>query len=496
MAPAPGLADASATCVPGVPGDAEFKKHPAWECNTKILVRSSTANDTVQTAITSAIGIWNVVYGHDGLPAFVSAATSAADTVNVTLVTGSGLWFCGTTNTSSRQITIERSSSSTNCGGSTSSNPVQVGALSKIIAHELAHSIGFPHLSENGSRPAADHCVAALPDAGGLNGALCQLEILHVKYYYGTYDDLVEPSTYIANGFEVDGPTAATPPDAVTLRAIPHWDGAPPTFVRYTWSSTAPSIAQVSSSTTATSTVTAVSPGSTTIRVRITGSGYLVLNPQSGDVPFTVIPPPPTGLNATSITHNSALIRWTNGAAAATTSLYYKRSTDVNWTNSVTGITAGTTSRQLTNLAAQTIYSVRAQHVQNGQSSVFTPIIQFTTLAAPPPPPPTITNFRVTGCTQQQAGGKTYNYFTMAWDATPDQTTGSYQIAMNTTNNVAAAAVILTVPATTETGVVGGYLSSPLLMSRWFWVRYTRTGATTSWVALTGNPLASNQCLQ
>jgi len=497
MGPTPrGLADASATCVPGLPGDAKFRKHPSWDCNKRIRVTST--NSTLRAAIDGAIAIWNGVYGHNELPVFVTTATpTPAFTVDVEWGSQTGQYYCGTTNLSTRDITINRSTSQETCGGAAASNPVLVADLHKLIAHELSHSIGFGHLSENGTMPAADHCVASLPDAGGLNGGLCQLEILHVKYYYGMYDDYVEPSTYIAHGLEVGGQTTANQGESKTLTAFPQWDGVPPTsLVRYTWSSADASIAQVSLSVSATNAVQAVSPGTTTIRARITGSTYLVLDPQSGDVQFTVnppAPPPPTGLNATSITYNSATIRWTSGAADATTNLYYKRSSVTSWTDSVTGITAGTTSRQLSNLAGQTSYDVRAKHVRSGQSSSFTSTIQFTTLA---PPVPTITNFRVTGCTQQQAGGKTYNYFTMAWDATPNQTTGSYQIGMHNTNSSAAAAVILTVPATTETGVVGGYLSSPLLMNRWFWVRYSRPGATTGWVALTGNPLASNQCLQ
>jgi hypothetical protein len=496
---ASGPANASATCVSGLPGGVGFDKHPAWECNTRIRVLSTNgSNTTVKTAITNAIAIWNTVYGQNGLPLFVTDLSQpVAFTVDVAdWGSQTGTYYCGTTNLSTRDIRIDRSSSSTSCGGSTSSNPVQVGALSRLIAHELAHSIGLPHLSENGTRPGADHCVAALPDAGGLNGSLCQLEILHVKYFYGMYDSYVPPSTYIAHRLEVEGTTTAIPGESKTLTATPVWDGAAPGGVSYTWSSTNASVAQVSGSTGTTNVVQALSPGSTTIRARLNGSNVLVLAPQSGDLLFTVnppAPPPPTGLNATSVTYNGATIRWTSGAADATTNLYYRRTGAATWTDSVTGIPAGITSQPLSGLASQTFHDVRAKHVRSGQSSTFTSTIQFKTLI---PPPPTITNFRVQVCNTQPAGGKTYNYFTLAWDGTPDQTSGSYEIGMHTSSSSAAAAVILTVPGTSETGVVGGYLSSPTLMNRWFWVRYVRSGVTTAWVPLTPSPLASNQCLQ
>jgi hypothetical protein len=482
--------------VPGLPGDSKFKKLASWDCNARIFVTSTDA--TLRTAIGTAVVTWNGVYGHDGLPVFVTSPTPTPQfQVDVRWGTTSGLYYCGDTDPGTRDITINRSSTPTACGGETSTNPVQAADLPKLIAHELSHSIGFGHLSQLGSAPASDNCVASLPAGGGLNGGLCQHEILHVKYYYGMYDSYVPVTTYIASGLEVNGPTTANPGESKTLTAFPMWDGTPPGgTVNYTWSSTNAAVAQVSSSITATNTVLAVSPGTTTIRARLTGTGILVLNPSSGDVLFTVNPPPPpppTGLNATSITASAATIRWTNGAADATTNLYYRRTGVTTWTDSVTGIAAGTTSRQLTNLTGATSYDVRAKHVRSGLSSSFTSTIQFTTLA---PAAPTITNFVAVVCNQQVAGTKTFNYFTMTWNATPDQTTGSYEIGVYTSNSPASAAIATTVPATTETGVVGGYLSSPVLLNRWFWVRYTGASGTTPWVPLTPNPLATNVCLQ
>lgn len=310
-----------------------------------------------------------------------------------------------------------------------------------------------------------------------------------------------KPYSEGATGLEITGTTTATPPDSKALTAFPAWDVTPPGTVKYSWTSNATGVATVSPSITATNTVTAVSPGTATISARVTGTtvtgtNTLVLDLSSGDVLFTVNPPPPpppTGLNATSITASAATIRWTNGAADATTNLYYRKTGLSTWTDSVTGIAAGTTSRQLTGLTGGTSYDVRAKHVRSGQSSTFTATIQFTTLAAPVP---TITNFVAVVCNMQVVGLKTFNYFTMTWNATPDQTTGSYQIAEYTSNNVALAAVATTVPATSETGVVGGYLKSTVLSNRWFWVRYTGASGTTPWVPLTPNPLATNLCLQ
>ena len=492
-----GLANASATCVPGLPGDAKFRKIlPQWDCGARIYVTSTDA--TIRTAIASAVAIWNGVYGHDGLPVFVTTATPAPNfQVDVRRGTTSGQYYCGDTDPGTRDITINQSSTPTSCGGETSTNPVQSGALVQLIAHELSHSIGFGHLSQLGSAPASDNCIASLPAAGGLNGSLCQHEILHVRYYYGLYDTYVPPTTYIASGLTVGGVTTANPGESKTLTAFPEWDVVPSgTTIKYTWSSTNPAVASVSSSITASNAVLAVSPGTTTIRARISNTGVLVLNPSSGDVPFTVLPPPPpppTGLNATSITYNSATIRWTAGATDATTNLYYRRNGLTTWTDSITGIPAGTTSRQITNLTGSTSYEVQAKHVRNGQSSSFTSIITFKTLVAPLP---TITNFIVTVCNQQVVGAKTFNYFTMTWNATPDQATGSYQIGTYTSNTPSLADIATTVPATSETGVVGGYLSGSTLLNRWFWVRFTGGAGTTAWVPLSPNPLATNQCLR
>jgi hypothetical protein len=496
------MANASASCDlnPAIPRDlTKFKRHSSWVCNARILVTST--NNNIKGAIAEAIPIWNAVFGHNNLPEFVT--TGQADfTVNVAFATGeSGPYYCGTTlQGTSRDITINRSDSPTECGGATSSNPVNGADLDKIIAHELSHAIGFGHLSENGTRPAADHCVASLPAAGGLNSRLCQLEILQLQYYYGLSDILVQPTTYIAGGLEVTGQTTANPGQSKTLTAFPQWDGAAPTTtVRYAWTTSNASVAQVSSSTTATNLVQAVSPGVATIHARITSSNVLVLDAQSGDAFFTVTgapPPPPTGLNVdpASITATSATVRWTNTAQGASTNLYYGLSSNGPWTGPVTN-PAGATSAQLSSLASLTTYHVRAQHVLGGQSSAFTSTVPFTTAAAPPPPPPTVTNFRVLGCRQQVTGGKTFNYFTMVWDASPHQTTGSYQIGMHTANSPGSASVVLTVPGTSETGEVGGYLSGPTTSNRYFWVRYIRNGAPTTWVALTGNPLKINQCL-
>jgi hypothetical protein len=209
----------------------------------------------------------------------------------------------------------------------------------------------------------------------------------------------------------------------------------------------------------------------------------------------TLSPPalnPPTGLNVTSITTSAATIRWTNGTSNVPTVVEYRVAGATAWIPTQ-ATAAGATSRNFTGLTSQTTYEIRAKHVSGAQSSAYTPVISFTTLAITPP---TVTNFRVTGCEQRQSAGKTHNYFQLAWNASPAQQFGSYQIAMHHTSSLASATVIVTVPGTQTTGEVGGYLSSPTLMNRWFWVRYVRNGTpATPWVALAPNPLATNQCL-
>jgi hypothetical protein len=145
-------------------------------------------------------------------------------------------------------------------------------------------------------------------------------------------------------------------------------------------------------------------------------------------------------------------------------------------------------------LSSQTGYQIRAKHVDAVNTSAYTSVISFTTAATPPP---TISNFFVLSCEERTSGGKVFNYFDLDWSASPAQDQGSYQIAMHHTSSVSLATVILTVPGTQTSGEVGGYLKSPTLMNRWFWVRYVRNGSTpTPWVPLNPSPLATNQCLR
>jgi hypothetical protein len=148
----------------------------------------------------------------------------------------------------------------------------------------------------------------------------------------------------------------------------------------------------------------------------------------------------------------------------------------------------------LSGLASSSTYDVQAFHVRNGLSSTITTATGlFTTPALPTNPP--ITNFQVTSCDERVSGLKTYNYFQLAWTSAQAAAGSFFEIGVNTTSTSSGAAVIVTLPLTARTGEVGGYLKSPTLLNRWFWIRYNGNG-TGPWTALVNNPLATNQCLK
>ncbi len=488
-----GLA-ALATCNTTAPRHGSAER--PWACGE--LVQITSAVPAITSAIPNAIGVWNTVFGHDGLPKLVtSTGTNQAHTVSIVwgnTFTGTGtIYYCGA-NPGGTKITVYRSADRANCDptGGTNASP----SLSRLIAHELAHAVGFKHLST----PlvvvqALDHCVASLPQSGDLNGALCQAERQVVRYNYGLRQDEVDINLPFITSLEIIGQASVDSGQTRTLTAFVGGELEPvATNVRLAWSSSNINVATVSGTGT-TAIVTGKKSGPVTIRVRVADSRYETADVDSAAIPFTVIggpPPPPIGLNVTAITSNSATVRWTNATSNVATVVEIRLLGAPTWTT--TQATAvGATSRLMSGLSSQTAYEVRAKHVAGTQSSVFTSPVSFTTAAIPSP---TITNFHVAGCERRTAGGKTYNYFDLAWNASPVQEFGSYQIAMHHTSSVASAAVILTVPGTQTSGEVGGYLSSTLLMNRWFWVRYIRNGTTaTPWVPLNPSPLATNQCL-
>ena len=214
----------------------------------------------------------------------------------------------------------------------------------------------------------------------------------------------------------------------------------------------------------------------------------------AGPIQFTTPEPtptltPPSGLNVTALTYNSATIRWTNGTPSATTRLEYRKTTTTTWTS--LSVSAGATSQGLTGLSAVTGYYVRIRHQTAGAISAWTSNLFFKT---PAPPAPTVTNFRVAACREVPSGGSTLIEYTLAWDAAPAQADGSYEIAMHTLNNAGAATIVTTVSGSIEQAIVGGFLKSATTSNRYFWVRYIRGAAPTSWVALSPNPVPVNRC--
>ena len=494
------LASASASCVLAPVQSGWIPRR--LPCGARVRVTSS--DPTISSKIQAATNTWSGAgMGQNGLPILSPSVSSPSHTVVITpsgSAETSTTWYCGDTQPGTLSITIFRSATKASCGGGFT-NATQVGGLSALIAHELSHVIGFKHISQLNSQPAADHCVASIPNNGLVNGSLCQAEIELVKYEYGLRDGVVDPALHIATGVEVDGPTSLIENQSGTLtvthllfaRAAPWFTPPAASTQKFTWSRDNPAVVTLGTSITSTNTVNAEGPGTTTIHIM--PSLFQKSVPFGGDITFTVTatptaPPPPTSLSASAITATSATISWVNGAtdAGTTTTLQYRQSGVSTWTTATSTIGAGVTSHNLTNLASLKTYDVRAWHVRSGLSSTMTTRTGlFTTLA--PIPPSTITNFQVAGCEREVVGLKTFNHFTLSWSSTA--TTGSFQIGVNTNSSSSGAAVILTLPGTARSGVVGGYLAGPTTVHRWFWIRYN----SGPWIALAGNPLATNVCL-
>lgn len=479
-------------------------------CKHKVLLTSTDA--TIRSKLSGAMGIWSPAgLGQNDLPKFFTSVSSPSLTVTIEwaapFTVTPTTYYCGDTSPGNIAIVIYRSAAKADCGkqagGPGFSNSTQIGGLSALIAHELSHVIGFKHISQNGSKPAADHCVASIPGNGQVNTGLCQAEIELIHYEYGLRDGVVDPAKHIATGVEVTAPTSLvqgqsetiTVEDLIFARKAPSFTPPAASTQRFTWSVDNPAVATLGTSINSTNTVTAVAPGTTKIHIALNSSLYDKAVPFGGDISFTVTslptaPPPPTGLSASAINTTSATISWANGAtdAGTTTTLEYRKSGVSAWTTASSTIGTGVTSYNLTNLGSVTTYDVRAWHVRSGlSSSKTTKTGLFTTLD--PNATPTITNFRVTGCVQQVFGLKTYNYFTLSWNSniTP---VGSFQIGVNTNSSSSGAAVILTVPGSARAGQVGGYLAGPTTVQRWFWIRY----GSGPWISLAENPLATNVC--
>ena len=106
-----------------------------------------------------------------------------------------------------------------------------------------------------------------------------------------------------------------------------------------------------------------------------TQPGAIITNVQIGDITC----PNPTGLTVSNITMTSADVSWTAGGDETAWVFEYKESSATSWTT----VPLTTTSYQLTNLTAATLYDVRVQaDCGNGDESIFTTTSFGTTLCS------------------------------------------------------------------------------------------------------------------
>ncbi len=499
MAPASGTLGNLVACVGKTAVPAEPKMAPVYNCRDSVFVNG--ADTQLRNAITPAVNRWRTgVLGQNNLPFFKSTGPGNR-TVPVNWAgPTNGTWICGDGLKSQQSITITRSTSSSSCAGEFSTNPVGMNRLTDLIAHELSHTFGFGHFSQLGSVPAMDHCASSLPDEGGLNSGLCLAEIIKIQYHYGMRTD-IDVSKPILTSLFTAGPSTVVDGSTVTWNVDELiFDGgagpANPATVGLLWSSANTNIATTSGSTSLSNVITGVNPGTTNIRVKLNDSRFQTENPgDQTERPITVTapaspPPPPSNLTASQIAFTSATVGWTNGTTGATTTVQYRVSGTTTWTTfGTTGVNAVT--QPITGLTGNTEYDVRVYHNKDGfESTKLVKTQLFKTLNPSVLPP--ITNFIVLSCRQEVTNGKTFNYFTMGWTSAPSPPGSSFQIASNSANNPATGSIMITVPGSQRQAEVGAWNSSPILLNRWFWVRYVGG----PWVALNPSPMAANQCLQ
>jgi len=100
-------------------------------------------------------------------------------------------------------------------------------------------------------------------------------------------------------------------------------------------------------------------------------------------------PPPspcnfPLGLSISEITSTTAKASWQNSIGATNYIFEYKPNASTTWQ----GVSTPLITHTMTLLQAATIYNTRIKSVCQSGQSVYSSVMNFTTLSAPPPPPP------------------------------------------------------------------------------------------------------------
>jgi hypothetical protein len=272
-----------------------FRATLGWNCNA--TVQFYTSNGLLAPAVAQAVEAWDdrlVATGFSDLPTFTT--TSSSNLAEATVPgTSQGTAFCGFWSNPTRVLEVF---SGTGCAGYDNSGP-----LPALLLHEVGHAVGWTSMSVDKvtfATAAADHCVMNLPTDGSLNSSICSHEIEGALAAYGlvSYD----PGNFFTKPFVVGAATGLVPftlqiGQATTLSPgnwkLDRGGTVPGTATSYTWLSSNTAVATVSLTG---GTVTAVAPGTATIRAKPTpSSSYLLAHPfrATGVSAIVTVPDPP-----------------------------------------------------------------------------------------------------------------------------------------------------------------------------------------------------------
>lgn len=491
-----------------------------YPCGATINV-TVTGGVTVTTdVINSAMEMWNGTLDQYDLPRFGNDVQSS---YHVTITeTGTGNYLCGTTSIPSASITITHTSTPTNCPGPPGALPYTAHPLSQaaqLVAHELGHALGFKSHLISASQSQIDQdtivgdCMMVVPTI--LNSTPCDHErqIIYYQYALRGTDILtdrgfisgvqVQPTSLLLDANESATVTATN----VEVHTGNHPEGTLVTpagqdVIAWTFNSLNPANSfSITGTTATTATVRSdIVPATGTLEATVTSSAvYNILWPfnageYDGRVSLANKPPvaAPSGLTVGTVTASTAGLSWTNGDAAAQTTVQKRLTGAGSWTTETT-VAAGVTSSSLTNLTACTGYDASVFHVRNGLPSASATASGIHTPAASGLCLPT--QFTVISCSDSLFGGKWYLYVNTTWVRNEYGSPTTWEIGSNTTNNPGGASVIQSAAyhagSPDGSATLGPYLETSTT-PRYFWVRNKVGAAVSGWTALDANPIRPN----
>ncbi len=463
--------------------------------------------------VSDAIGIWNTgVLGAHGLPR-LDATTGSGPTITIT-TDGSGPYACGETFFSSSLIAIHRSTATNNCNNSSAFRVVDYAnttQLTRLVAHELGHALGFVHFVVGLPVYTNQHvryCMMVVPPnyPDALNGSVCEHErqIIYYQYQLQGADPSIDKD--FAMGLNLDqsslaldlGGSAGMAVQSIRVKTQdnPALEVSPGASDVFAWS-----LQNVSPS--GSWTIGASSGPSTTVQAGsvvgtaqaqadlVATDGYNIVWPFGyGTASLSIQGPtgPPSGLTVGSVTASSAALGWTNGDGSATTTVQHRASGVPTWTTDAS-LTAGTATYPLAGLGSCTTYDVQLYHTRN---TINSPMYQvssaFRTPAVSGACPPV--NFHLTQCVATVIKTVTYRTYYLGWTQGEVSAGSAYEIGQTNTSDTTGATVLKGGASSVTSDSLGPYAQKQFAPTVYWWIRHKLADGTPSvWAALGDGPI-------